>query len=681
MKKNLALTTLFMLMSSVAVAERFPGPDWVERPDPYASPYAEVGGTLVYAGSQAPQSFNAYMDNNTFSHMIFGMMYPTLLGTDSITDELAPSLAREWEVSDDKLTFTFFIDERARWSDNTPVTAYDVKATIDAIKNVYCPNAYQVLLHNIDTPVIIDERTLSFTCKEIHWQNLLTIGGLYILPKKIIDDSIVLVSKELPKTTLSNYKKEAAEEYKKQFEDADKQPSKPLTEDEIYDLKILAQAFKSINFNFPIVGGPYKIGEHKEGRYIVLERRPDWWCFQTPSGKGLYNFEKIRIPFFLDRNNAFESFKKGDIDVIAIYSARQWAIDSMGKDFDKNWIVKQNVHNLNPCGFQGLVMNMRKKPYDDIRVRKAIAHLYDKSRMVNDLMFGAYDLHRSFFEDIYDDPAYINDKPALVEYNPHMAFQLLTQAGFRVNKETGKLEYPVKDPVTKEVTMKPFVVNILTNDKGAETYLAVFNNSLARLGITMSIKRVDFGEWMNIAGNYDFETTLCAFSGGLRRDPEPMWHSKHMTRKQGVNRAGYSNPTVDALIDSQKAEFSLAKRNAILRDIDKIVCADHPYALAWFIRSTRLLYWNKFGTPDNVLGKRGDELSIPAYWWFDKDSANELKHAMANDLPVAGREAESHYREPAVVTKIKAETAAREATKKAALEAQENATITPTAEF
>lgn len=674
MKKYLVCMPFLLLAALTARAERFPGPHWVERPDPYASPYAEVGGTLVYAGTSAPQSFNAYMDNNTFSHMIFGMMYLTLLGTDSVTDELAPSLAREWEVSEDKLTFTFFIDERAKWSDGTPVTAHDVKATIDAIKNVYCPNAFQVLLHNIESPVIIDDRTLSFKCKEVHWQNLLTLGGVYILPKKLIDDSMALVARELPKTILANYRKEAAEAYKKQFEEGEAAPKQPLTEEDIYQKKLLAQAFKSINFEFPIVGGPYRIGEHKEGRYIVLERRADWWIFDTPSGKGLYNFEKIRIPFFLDRNNAFESFKKGDIDVIAIYSARQWAIDSMGKDFDKNWIVKQNIHNLNPCGFQGLVMNMRKKPYDDIRVRKAIAHLYDKRRMVNDLMFGAYDLHRSFFEDIYDDPAYINDKPALLDYDPHKAFELLTEAGFRINKETGKMEYPVEDPVTKQVTMKPFVVNILTNDKGAETYLAVFNNSLARLGITMAIKRVDFGEWMNIAGNYDFETTMCAFAGGLQRDPEPMWHSRHMSRKQGVNRAGYSNPEVDALIDSQKAEFSLAKRNKILREIDKKVCADVPYALAWYIRSTRMLYWNKFGTPDNVLGKRGDELSIPAYWWYDKDSARELEYAMKHDLPVAGREAESHYREPPAVTQIKAENAAREAE----AQAKRNATHAPT---
>jgi ABC-type transport system substrate-binding protein len=87
------------------VAERFPKPDWKEEPSPYASPYAQVGGTLTYAGHNPPKSFNGYLDNNTFTMMVFGMMYPSLLGTDPITGDVAPGLADWWEISPDKLSF------------------------------------------------------------------------------------------------------------------------------------------------------------------------------------------------------------------------------------------------------------------------------------------------------------------------------------------------------------------------------------------------------------------------------------------------------------------------------------------------------------------------------------------------------------------------------------------------
>ena len=116
-----------------ARAERLPGPDYREGPDPDASPYAQPGGTLNYAGHNPPKSLNAYLDNNTFSMMIFGMLYPTMLAIDSRTGDYGPSLADWWEISDDKLSYTFHIDPRAKWSDGSPVTAHDVKATFDAV--------------------------------------------------------------------------------------------------------------------------------------------------------------------------------------------------------------------------------------------------------------------------------------------------------------------------------------------------------------------------------------------------------------------------------------------------------------------------------------------------------------------------------------------------------------------
>ena len=70
-----------------------------------------------------------------------------------------------------------------------------------------------------------------------------------------------------------------------------------------------------------------------------------------------------------------------------------------------------------------------------------------------------------------------------------------------------------------------------------------------------------------------------------------------------------------------------------------------PYILSWNTDSTRLLYWNKFGTPNSILGKYGDELSVPTYWWFDADSARELEQAMQEKLPLPGRTLEVYYDE------------------------------------
>lgn len=585
----------FLALSAVGptLAESFPAPGWVEHPDPSASPYAEPGGTLVYAGSHPPKSFNGYLDANTFTNMIFSLLYPPMLGIDPDTGDFAPSVASRWEVSDDKLTYTFHIDPRATWSDGSPVTAHDVKATFDAVMD---PNSltgqYKVLFAALESPTVVDDRTIVFRSKEAHWRYLSTIGlSLAIMPKALLEETNI----------------------------------------------------NDLNFRFRITGGPYRVEELKEGISTTLRRCPDWWVFKTPGGQGVYNFDTIRIRFFMDQNNAFEAFKKGDVDVYAVYSARVWNTESVGERFEKNWVVKQVVRNHQPIGFQGLAFNMRRKPYDDIRVRQALAMLFDRRRMVRTLMYNAYFMQSSYFEDLYDEDHPNGNK--LIEYDPARAYTLLLEAGYSRNPKTGKLE---KNGV-------PFVVNIMTRSPSDSTYLALYKEALDRLGIGLNISQKDFATWMREMENYNFDVTTSAFSGSIFRDPEPMWYSRYADAPAGVNQPGFRNEEVDRLIVAQRAEFSTAKRNAMLRELDRIATATVPHILTWNTDCTRLLYWNKFGTPDTVLGKYGDELSVSVYWWYDRDSAAELEQAMKAGAPLPGRKAVVDYDE---VQKARHRTAA-----------------------
>ena len=97
----------------VAAVTWFPADDWKDAPDPVASPRARKGGFVRFNGSQPPKSFNYYVDSNTYTRMMFSLMYETLLVTDTQTLDFAPALARRWAVSDDGSEFTFVIDERA----------------------------------------------------------------------------------------------------------------------------------------------------------------------------------------------------------------------------------------------------------------------------------------------------------------------------------------------------------------------------------------------------------------------------------------------------------------------------------------------------------------------------------------------------------------------------------------
>ncbi len=124
--------------------------------------------------------------------------------------------------------------------------------------------------------------------------------------------------------------------------------------------------------------------------------------------------------------------------------------------------------------------------------------------------------------------------------------------------------------------------------------------------------------------------TWAAWGSGIFKDPESMWSSKEADRKAGNNITGFKNPLVDKLIEKQKAVFDITKRNEIYRQIDQIIHNTYSYVLLWNINYTRLLYWNKFGTPNTVLSKYGNESSAYWYWWLDEDSKADLQDAVKN---------------------------------------------------
>ena len=544
----------------------YPRPEWRDAPDPLASPYAEPGGMIRFAAFQPPKSLNAYIDNNTYTRQVFGMMYESLLGVDSLTTEFVPYLAKRWTISDDKLTYTFELDEAAAWSDGRPVTAEDVKWTFDQVMDPrHATGPSKVMLGVFESPQILGPRTVRFRAKESHWRNLSALGLFEILPRHAFE----------------------------------------------------GQDFNRLDLDHPVVSGPYVLSAVKEQIEIRLRRRRDWWAGSKPSTRNTMNFDTVVFRYFSSNENAFEAFKKGLVDVYAVYTARIWANETIGEKFDKNWIVKRRVKNHDPIGFQGFAMNMRRPPFDDLRVRKAMAHLVDRETMIRTMMFGAYFLHRSYFEDLYD-----ADHPCTNEEFPFdiaRAKALLREAGYTANPQTGILEKQGR----------PLAFRFLTRDGGSDKFLALCSAAFREVGISMTIERKDFASWMRDMDAFNFDMTWAAWGGSIFRDPESMWLSSEADRPSGNNITGFKDPQVDALIERQKTLFSITERNAICREIDKRIAAAVPYVLLWNIDATRLLHWDTFGMPDTVLSKYGDERSLLGYWWYDPDSASELRAAMA----------------------------------------------------
>jgi len=570
-----------MLLAVAVNADTFYPPEsWRDAPDPIASELATPGGEVVcYQGPQ-PKSLNYYLDNNTFTALMFGSFFESLLDTDPMTADYTPGLAKRWSISDDKRSFTFWLDERARWSDGRPVSVEDVIWTFQALMNPSnMTGVHKVSLETFTNVAATADNGVRFTAKEVHWRNLGSAGGFAILPKHVF-----------------------------------------ATND-----------FNKLNFAFPVVSGPYRMGEFVENRQATMERRTNWWRRADLRFKRVANFQTVKFRFYAEPDNAFEAFKKGEIDLYPVHMARQWVNDMKGEKVDRNWIVKQKVHNHSPIGFQGFAMNMRRPPFDDRRVRLAVAHLLDREHLNQTLMYNQYFLHRSYYEDLYTKETPCTN--AAIAFDKDTARELLKQAGWTVKPETGMLE---KDG-------KPLRFRVLTREQYTDRYVAKYIRDLKELGIEMTIERKDQASWTRDMDEFNFEMTWAAWSAGILKDPEYEWSSKEADRKSGNNITGFRNARVDSLIEAQRSSFDVSARHAICREIDGLLAAETPYVLLWNLDYTRLAYWNKFGVPPTVLSKFGGDSAALWYWWHDPDAADELSAAMKADRPVPPRPPEVSF--------------------------------------
>ena len=551
----------------VAAVTWYPAENWKDTPDPVASVHARKGGFIRFNGSQPPKSFNYYIDCNTYTRMMFSLMYETLITTDSQTLDFAPALARRWSVSEDGKEFTFVLDERAKWSDGEPVTAEDVKWTFEQVMNPKSDSGqFRAIFEPFETPEVLDVRTVRFRLKPgtaKDWRDLSKCGDLYVMPKHYFE----------------------------------------------------GQDFNKLDLLGAPVSGPYRIAKVEERVRTEYARVPQWWRADFPSCRNTCNFDRIIIRYYMSNENAFEALKKDMIDAYPVYTARIMAYETLGEKFQRNWIVKRRVKNHYPIGYQGFAMNLRHWPFDDLRVRKAMAKLIDREMMNRTLMSNEYFLLKSFYSDLYDEAHPCPNELHLYDFEGAEA--LLKEAGFEKDAE-GKLCQ----------NGRPFAFTFLSRSAGEDKFLAPFRQNLVKLGIDMKINRCDFANWMKQIDAFNFDMTWSSMAGAIFKMPEISWLGSEADRPQSANYTGFKDARVDALIAAEKSMQTMAERNAAYREIDAIIAAQCPYAFLWNVAETRLLYWNRFGMPDAVLAKYSNEESILTYWWYDADRDDELKASM-----------------------------------------------------
>ena len=552
----------------------FTGEGWETNTDYelIGDPRAVKGGMLREHMSDFPGTLrvNGPESNTVLNSMIQSMVYETLVSLHPTTLDYMPALATHWQISPDKMTYRFRINPNARWSDGQPVTADDVVATwvLNLDKGLQDPMT-ALVFGKFEKPVAESKYIVRAKSTVLNWRNFMYFAAsMPILPSHILKD-----------IDGARYVKE-------------------------YNFKLLPGT------------GQYKVDEADvvKGKSVTIRRRNDYWAEKHRRNVGTGNFEEIREIVVRDQKLAFEMFKKGDLDYYFVNISREWVEEMNFDKVQRGMVQKRKIFNDNPSGTSGLAFNTRKPPFDDVRVRMALAYLQNRDLLIEKLFFKEYVPLNSY----YGGGIYENPNNPKMPYDPQKALALLAEAGWKDHNAQGQL---VKDG-------RPLTIEVLYASKSSEPFLTVYQEDLRKVGIGLNLRLVTGETQFQLMSERKFDLINAAWSGLLFPNPETSYHSRLADVNNTNNITGVKNKRIDELLDVYDKEFDQQKRVAIIREIDGILANEHHYILGWDAPFQRIAFWSKFSYPEGYLTRIGDYRDITSLWWIDPGKNQQLTEAM-----------------------------------------------------
>ncbi|MDR4308574.1 ABC transporter substrate-binding protein [Chelatococcus sambhunathii] len=562
--------------------------DYVNPDAPKAGSFSQVPPTTSLNQSLTTfNTLNAYILKGDGAQGM-GLTFDTLMARASDEpDALYGLVAKSVAVSGDGLAFLFKLRPEARFHDGSPLTADDVKWSFETLKAKGHPLVAQTIRDleavDIEAPDSVVLRLSKHRTRDLP----LTLAALPIFSK--------------------------AYYAKKSFDEA--------------------------TMEAPLGSGPYKVGRLAQGRFIEFERVPDYWAKDLPVNIGQNNFERVRFEFYRDRDVAFEAFKGKGYLFREEFTSRVWAT---GYDFPgvrEGKVRRETLPDLTPSGAQGWYFNMRRKKFQDIRVRKALNLAFDFEWMNKNLMFDAYKRTWSVFQGAPEMMA--SGKPegaelALLEpfrgKVPDEVFgdpvvppvtdgsgqdRKLLREAIALLKDAG---YAVKDGRATNAEGEALTIEFLEFDPGLDPHVSKYISSLKVLGIQANIRLVDAAQYQQRTNTFDYDVISRRMSGSETpgESLRQIYSSESADRPGSQNASGIANPAVDALVEKIVAAASRDELETACRALDRVLRALWTWIPAWNKGSHTLAYWDAYGHPTE---KPRFARGAPEIWWWDEEKA------------------------------------------------------------
>ncbi|MBE9007905.1 ABC transporter substrate-binding protein [Fortiea sp. LEGE XX443] len=460
------------------------------NPSNFKSSAAQVP-QLVSSILSDPKTFNYALSQE--SPNIFGLTYEGLINQNPITGKVEPALAESWQISEDKLKFTFTLRKNLKWSDGQPLTADDVVFTYNDIYfNEAVPtdvkDAFRIgTSRKLPTVRKIDERRVEFTLPE-PFRPFLLNTSTYILPAHALQKSVEQKDTEGKPTFLAKWGVDT--------------PAEEI-----------------------IVNGTYKLERYDTSQRVVFQRNPYYWR-KDSQGQSQPYIERLVWQIVENTDTSLLQFRSGGLDTVGItpdYFSLLKVQEKQGnfKIYGDEPTTSTSfvLFNLNKGKRNGksLVEPIKSRWFNTIEFRQAVAYAIDRQTMINNTFRGLGKPQDSPIT--VQSPYYLSPEEGLktYNYNPEKAKQLLIKAGFKYNQQGQLLD--------AEGNRVRFTLLTNSGNKIREAMGAQIKQDLSKIGMQVDFTPIAWSTYTDkLSNTLDWEASLLGLTGGLEpNDGANVW--------------------------------------------------------------------------------------------------------------------------------------------------------------
>jgi len=292
----------------------------------------------------------------------------------------------------------------------------------------------------------------------------------------------------------------------------------------------------------PIGTGPFVLARWDRGDRIVLKKNPDYHV------KGLPKLDQVTFRFIPDVNAALAALQAGDIDVL-YFGLGPESVEVVRRSPNLQVILGETTNDVI------LALNNSRKPYSDVRVRRALTHAINKEEIVKGAMFG---FGRILGTNIDPLNPYFVDMAKAVPYSPSSAKQLLAEAGY-----PNGFEAVLKVPPQYAYTVRTGEVIV---------------GQLAKVGVRVRLEQIEWGQWLDrIFKNADYDMTIIGHAEA--------WDADRYARPTYYFR--YDSPRFQEVFQQSESMLDDTKRRALYHELQKIMVEEAP--VVWLYVYPRLV--------------------------------------------------------------------------------------------